>query len=290
MENILEIHKLRKEYEEFVLDSIDWKIPRGYITGLIGPNGAGKTTTIKLVLNLIKKDNGTVRVFGTDHIDNEVEIKNRIGYVGEEQPFYENKSAVWTGKFVSHFFDNWDMEGYLSLLENFQIPAKKNIRKYSKGMRVKLAMAMALSHHADLIILDEPTAGLDPVIRREILEHLRDLADDTGITVLISSHITDDIERTADFVTYLIKGRIALTASKDDLQSNWKKIHFSKDTLGRTLVDSLEKVEDHMFGCSGITREYLSLKDKLDSGIAGGDIKVETLGLDDILIFLAQEK
>ena len=289
MENILEIEKLRKEYEEFILDSIDWSIPRGYILGLIGPNGAGKTTTIKLIMNHIRKNSGTVKIFGIDHAENEIEIKNRIGYVGEEQPFYENKSAVWTGKFASHFFKRWDMEKYLGLLENFQIPPKKWIRKYSKGMRVKLSMAMALSHGADLIILDEPTAGLDPVIRRDILDLLRRLTDDEGITVVISSHITDDLERIADFITYMIKGRIALTAAKDDLQSNWKKIHFTKEALDQSAIDSLEKVEDHMFGCSGITRNYPSLKDSLASGLAGGDIKVESLGLDDILIALVKE-
>lgn len=289
MDNALEIKKLRKEYEEFVLDSIDWNIPRGFVTGLIGPNGAGKTTTIKLVMNLIKRDGGQIMAFGADSAENETGIKNRIGYVGEEQPFYENKSALWTGKFVSHFFKRWDMERYLSLLEEFQIPGKKWIRKFSKGIRVKLSMAVALSHGAELIILDEPTSGLDPVVRREILDLLRKMADEEGTSILISSHITDDLERIADFVTYMIEGRIVLNDAKDELQSNWKKIHFVKGTLERKVVDTLINVEDHKFGCSGITNNYPSIGDSLAGGLASGDIKVESMGLDDILIALAGE-
>ncbi len=237
MENILEIKKLRKEYDEFVLDSIDWNIPKGYITGLIGPNGAGKTTTIKLILNHIKADSGLVTVFGKDHTYDEIAIKNRIGYVGEEQYFYDSKSANWTGKFVSHFFQKWDMEKYHKYLDDFQIPRKKMIRKFSKGMKVKLSMAIALSHKADLIILDEPTSGLDPIVRRDVLDLLRKITDEGNITVVISSHITDDIERIADFITYMINGQIAKTASKDDLQANWKKIHFTKDSIDQKIID-----------------------------------------------------
>ncbi|MCJ7579693.1 MAG: ABC transporter ATP-binding protein [Candidatus Aminicenantes bacterium] len=290
MKTILEIKKLRKEYDEFVLDSIDWNIPEGFITGLIGPNGAGKTTTIKLILNQIEADSGFIKIFGKDHTYDEIAIKNRIGYVGEQQYFYESKSANWTGKFVSHFFSQWDMEKYHKLLDDFQIPQKKMIRKFSKGMKVKLSMAIALSHHADLIILDEPTSGLDPIVRREVLDLLRKITDEENTTVVISSHITDDIERIADFITYMIKGRIAKTASKDDLRDNWKKIHFIKDSIDQKVIESLENIEDHMFGCSAITKEYIKIKDALIQGVASGDIKVESLGLDDILISLVKEK
>ncbi len=290
MENILEIKKLRKEYDEFVLDSIDWNIPKAYITGLIGPNGAGKTTTIKLIMNHIEADSGQVSVFGKDHTHDEITIKNRIGYVGEEQYFYDTKNANWTGKFVSHFFHRWDMEKYHKFLDDFQIPRNKRIKKFSKGMKVKLSMAIALSHNADLIILDEPTSGLDPIVRRDVLDLLRKITDEEGTTVLISSHITDDIERIADFITYMINGRIAKFASKDDLQSNWKKIHFTKDSLDQKVSDSLKSVEDHMFGCTGITDDYLKIKETLSQGLTSGDIKVESLGLDDILISLVKEK
>jgi len=290
MTNIIQIKDLKKEYEEFILESISWSIPKGYIMGLIGPNGAGKTTTIKLIMNLIQADDGEIRVFGLDHIQAEKEIKNRIGYVGEEQYFYDYRSANWTGKFVSHFYKQWDMELYHSLLEQFELPKKKMIRKYSKGMKVKLSLAIALSHKPELIILDEPTAGLDPVIRRDVCDLLQNITQDGEKTVLISSHITDDIARIADYITYMIKGRIARTAAKDDLLDNWKKIHFTKGSLDQQTIASLEKVEDHMFGSSGITKDYLAIKDKLEQGLASGDIKVESVGLDDILISLVKDK
>jgi ABC-2 type transport system ATP-binding protein len=290
MNNALKIRNLRKEYEEFVLDDISWDVPQGYITGLIGPNGAGKTTTIKLIMNLIKSDGGEVKVLGLDHIDNDLEIKNRVGYVGEEQFFYEHRSANWTGKFVSHFFTDWDMERYQELLEEFEIPRKKMIRKFSKGMRVKLSLAIALSHNPDLIILDEPTAGLDPIIRRDVLDFLQSITQNGDKSVLISSHITDDIARIADIITYMINGRIALTATKDDLLSNWKKIHFSKGALNPKILENLEQVEDHAFGGSGVTRDFLKIKDSLSQGLTNGNIKTENVGLDDILISLVKEQ
>jgi ABC-2 type transport system ATP-binding protein len=288
MEHILEINKLRKEYTEFVLDDIDWKVPKGYVMGLIGPNGAGKTTTIKLIMNLIESDGGRVKVFGLDNIQNEKQIKNKIGYVGEEQYFYDHKSAAWTGEFVSHFYDKWDRERYQSLLEKFQIPPKKRIKKFSKGMKVKLSLAIALSHNPELIMLDEPTSGLDPIIRREVIDFLKTFTQDNDKTVILSSHITDDISRIADYITYMINGRIVMTESKDALLSNWKKIHFMPESLDKSVIDRLESVESHMFGSSSLTKNYPAIQDALAPGLASGDIKVESVGLDDILIALVK--
>ena len=288
MDNILKITNLRKEYEEFVLDNISWNISKGYITGLIGPNGAGKTTTIKLIMNLIKSDGGKVDVFGLDHVADDIEIKNRVGYVGEEQFFYEHHGAHWTGKFVSHFYSDWDMDRYQKLLDEFEIPRKKMIRKFSKGMRVKLSLAIALSHNPELIILDEPTAGLDPIIRRDVLDFLQSITQNGDKSVLISSHITDDLARIADMITYMINGRIALSSAKDDLMANWKKIHFSKGAVDPKALESLEQVEDHAFGGSGITRDYPEIKESLSQGLETGNIKVENVGLDDILISLVK--
>ncbi|MDH4220214.1 MAG: ABC transporter ATP-binding protein [Candidatus Aminicenantes bacterium] len=288
MEHILEINKLIKMYPEFILDEIDWNVPKGYVMGLIGPNGAGKTTTIKLIMNLIESDGGHVKVFGLDNIQNEKQIKNKIGYVGEEQYFYDHKSAAWTGEFVSHFYDKWDGEKYQSLLEQFEIPPKKRIRKFSKGMKVKLSLAIALSHNPELIMLDEPTSGLDPIIRREVIDFLKSSTEENDKTVILSSHITDDISRIADYITYMINGRIVMTESKDALLSNWKKIHFTPDSLDKSIIDKLESVESHMFGSSGLTKNFSAIQDVLAPGLASGDIKVESVGLDDILITLVK--
>jgi ABC-2 type transport system ATP-binding protein len=288
MEYILETNKLRKEYPEFILDDIDWKVPNGYVTGLIGPNGAGKTTSIKLIMNLIASDGGQVKVFGLDNIQNEKHIKNKIGYVGEEQYFYDHQSARWTGEFVSHFYDKWDTKRYQILLEQFGLPPKKRIKKYSKGMKVKLSLAIALSHDPELILLDEPTSGLDPVIRREVIDFLKTFTDENEKTVILSSHITDDISRIADYISYMISGQIVMTDSKDALLSDWKKIHFTAGSLDKSVIDKLEQVENHTFGSSGLTRDYPAVQDVLEPGLASGDIKVENVGLDDILIALVK--
>jgi ABC-2 type transport system ATP-binding protein len=285
MKNAVEIKNLRKEYSEFILENIYLDIPAGYITGIIGPNGAGKTTTIKLIMGLISRDKGDVEVLGLDNLLNEIEIKNRVGYIGEEQYFYELHSACWTGNFVSHFYKNWDADKFDNLLKKFELPLKKRIKNYSKGMKVKLSLAIAFSHEPEIIILDEPTSGLDPVIRREILDYLQEFTQ-SGRTVIISSHITDDITRIADYVAYMIQGKIRLFESKDTLLSDWKRIHIKKAALNQEIITDLENIEKHMFGISGVTKNYFKIKDKLSEGLSSGDIKIENVGLDDILISL----
>lgn len=289
MDHVVELREVRKEYKEFVLDGISWQIPKGCIMGLIGPNGAGKTTTIKIIMNLIRADGGKVSLFGLDYRRNEKEIKNRIGYVGEEQYFYEDRTVAWTGRFVSRFYRNWDTNTFSRLLNEFQISGTKKVKELSKGMRVKLSIALALSHNPELIILDEPTAGLDPVVRRELLDLLRKISSKNK-SVIISSHITDDIARTADYITYLLEGRISLIEQKDELLSNWKKIHFLTGTLDNGISSSFFNIETSMFGSSGITNSYLSIKDDLAEGIRKEDIKVENVGLDDILICFVKRR
>lgn len=288
MEPIVQIKGLRKKYQEFILNDITLDVPKGYVTGVIGPNGAGKTTTIKLIMNLIRSDAGKVTVFGLEHTQNEKDIKNRIGYVGEEQFFYEHRSAKWTGKFVSHFYSNWDQDTYEKFLQEFELPPKKWIRKYSKGMKVKLSLAIALSHNPELIILDEPTAGLDPIIRREVLDLLQKITIEENKSVIISSHITDDIARIADYITYMINGNIVVFAAKDELLGDWKRIHFKKGSLDESIVNTLENVQSQMFGSTGITRNYSEIKDSLNPGLNSGEIKLENVDLDDILISMVK--
>ena len=285
MDSILEISELKKEYKEFSLKSISLTLPEGYIMGLIGPNGAGKTTTIKLIMNLIRADGGEVTVFRKPYRGNEKSIKNDIGYVGEEQYYYEDRTVAWTAGFVSKFFNSWDRNTFSTLLNDFELSGTKKVKELSKGMRVKLSLAIALSHHPKLIILDEPTAGLDPVVRRDVLELLRRVtADDPAKSVIISSHITDDIERIADSVTYLIDGSIALTGEKDELLANWKKIHFRSGVLPEQTRETLFSVEENVFGSSGVTRDFAAIRPALEEGVRRDDVRIENMGLDDILI------
>jgi ABC-2 type transport system ATP-binding protein len=289
MEPILEIKDLRKEYKEFSLNSLSLSLPEGYIMGLIGPNGAGKTTTIKLIMNLIRADGGEITVFGKHYRGNEKLIKNDIGYVGEEQYFYEDRSVAWTGRFVAKFFRGWELNTFSTLLSEFELSSTKKVKELSRGMRVKLSLAIALSHNPKLIILDEPTAGLDPVVRRDVLELLRRVtAEDPGKSVIISSHITDDIERIADSVTYLIDGKIALSGEKDELLANWKKIHYRAGALPGKAAKELLTIEENVFGSSGVTRDFGAIRDVLDEGVKKDDIRIENMGLDDILITLVR--
>jgi ABC-2 type transport system ATP-binding protein len=287
-ENILEITNLHKRYKGFTLDGISLNLPKGYIMGLIGPNGAGKTTTIKILMNMVKRNSGDVQVFGLDPQKDAKKIKNRVGYLGEEQYFYGNKTVAWTGNFVSSFYDAWDTNMFQSLMTSFGLSRTKKTRELSKGMKVRFSLALALSHQPDLLILDEPTAGLDPVIRREVLELLGKKSKSEGKSVIISSHITDDIMRTADLVAFLIQGKIVLTSEKDELLSNWKRIHYKKGALDSHIVNSLTRQKDHAFGSSGVTDRYLDIKDSLVQGITEGVIKIENINLDDILISLVK--
>ena len=288
-DTILEVKNLRKEYREFALRDISLSLPKGSIMGIIGPNGAGKTTTIKIIMNMLQAKSGDVRLFGLNYKQHEREIKNRIGYVGEEQYFYQNKTIRWTEKFVSAFYRDWDSDLFARLLEEFQLTRTKKVKELSKGMKVKLSFAVALSHHPDLLILDEPTAGLDPVIRREILDLLLTKSQDEDKSVILSSHITDDITRIADYIAFMINGRIEIADTKDHLLSNWKKIHFKNGTLTDEIGSKLLSISKQMFGSAGLTDRYLALRPLLEKGIGSQDIVVENVNLDDILISLVKE-
>jgi len=288
MKNALTIEHLRKEYKEFVLEDVSLELPEGMILGLIGPNGAGKTTTIKCLMSFLQPDGGRMDVLGCDPKTQSREIKDRVGYVGEEQHFYAQHTPSWTGRFVSHFYSHWDTALYQELLGRFNIPPKRKISKLSRGTKVKLTLAIALAHHPELILLDEPTSGLDPIVRREILDHLLETVREGGRSVLISSHITDDIEKIADLITYIIDGRIVLSASKDDLLASWKKIQYLPGSLDPAVIDSLLQREDNMFGSSGITDNFPQLSGSLAAEIERGNIIIENVGLDDILIQLTR--
>jgi ABC-2 type transport system ATP-binding protein len=284
MDKVLEANGLRKVYRTFTLDDVSLEIPKGTILGLIGPNGSGKTTTIRMLMKMARPDAGSIRIFGLGLDAHEREIKNRVGYVGEEQIYYMNKKVSWTGRFVSQYFDKWDQDLFDRLIGEFGIDRSQKVGKLSKGMKVKLSFAIAFSHHPELLILDEPTAGLDPVIRREMLERLLAFRDDKDGSVFISSHITDDIVRIADHVAFIVDGRVAIHAEKDEILSDWKRLHFRPGAIDGEIVTGLKCVEAHAFGSTGVTNRYRELEEKISSAVSAGDVKVENVSLDDVLI------
>lgn len=216
-ENAIEIKNLTKKYDGFTLDDISFCVPKGSIMGFIGQNGAGKSTTIKAILNIIKTDGGQISLLGMDHLKDETAAKEQIAAVFDECPFHDSFKAKQLSIMFKGLYENWDEELFYSYLDRFNLPRNKKIGKFSKGMKMKIQIATALSHGAKLLIMDEATTGLDPVVRNEILDIFREyLSDDTN-SVLMSSHITSDLDKIADCVTFIDKGKLLLTGYKDDI-------------------------------------------------------------------------
>jgi len=217
MNNILEIENLVKNYPGFSLNNIKFSIPQGTIVGLIGENGAGKTTTINLILNEIKRDGGKIKIFGKDNIQYEREIKDKIGIVFDDCYFPDLFNVFELERFLKPIYTSWQSSTYREYIERFELPNNKPIKDYSKGMKVKLSFAVALSHRPKFLILDEATSGLDPVMRDEILDVLLEFVQDESHSVLFSSHITNDLEKIADYIAFLHKGKLVFYKPKDEL-------------------------------------------------------------------------
>lgn len=219
MKNILELQQVSKAFPKsgFVLDQLTFSLPYGAICGFVGENGAGKTTTIGCILNTVKKDSGTVKLFGAEMPDTDTAVWEKIGVVYDG----DNFPGFWTAKQLAQvmagLYEQWDDALFQRYLDDFRLPAKQKIKHYSKGMTMKLALAAALSHHPQLLILDEATSGLDPVMRDEMLDIFLGFVQDESHSILLSSHITSDLEKVADYITFIHDGRLLMTASKNDL-------------------------------------------------------------------------
>lgn len=243
-EIILEVNNLCKDYEKFHLRDISFKMERGRIMGLIGRNGAGKTTTMKAMLNMISRASGEVKYFGLDITGNERAIKQRIGYAGSQKYWYQRRKIKDIAEITLGFFEKGDMEMFRRCLDLFSIDPDKTPNELSEGMKVKLLIALALSHHAELLILDEPTSGLDPVSRDELLDVFRWLKEE-GVSILFSTHITSDLDKCADDITYIADGRMIASAPMAEYMAQCRE-----KGLGNTLEEimiSTEK-EDSLHG------------------------------------------
>ena len=286
----LEVEGLNKRYERFELKDVSFRIPRGYIMGFVGRNGAGKTTTIKCILDLIKGDSGTIRLFGEDQAINRIGVRDRIGYVSEESYFYEDMTAAWTGKFVSRFYSRFDAKRFAGWLNRFQVDPGKKIKELSRGMKVKLSLALALSHEPELLILDEPTSGLDPVIRNELLQVFLELIQDERCTVFFSSHISSDMEKIADYITLLDNGRVLLTSAKHELLDKWTIVKADNRFRSRELDTMLTGIKATDFGYSGIVQDPVRFRRMFSAAFPGSDFKTERLTIDELLLRLTREE
>ena len=236
MHDALTISGLTKTYNDFVLDGVSFSVPSGSIVGLIGENGAGKSTTISATLGLIQKEAGSVSVLGKEELDNE--IKEQVGVVFDGSNYPEVLSPRKLNRVLKNIYQSWDERAFLNLLKKLSLPIDKPIKQYSRGMKMKLAISAALSHNSKLLILDEATSGLDPVIRDDILDILLDFVQDENHSVLVSSHITSDLEKVADYITFLHKGKLIFTHEKDELVDNYGIL-----SCGAAVFDTLDKSE-----------------------------------------------
>ena len=223
MDNILELHQVCKTFPRtnFTLDHVSFSIPYGSIMGFVGENGAGKTTTIGCVLNTVSKDSGTIKIFGKELADTDTELKEKIGVVYDG----DNFPAYWTAEQLSDvmqgLYANWDNDLFKKYLNDFRLLPNQKIKSYSRGMTMKLAVAAALSHHPQLLILDEATSGLDPIMRDDMLDVFLEFVQDENHSILLSSHITSDLEKISDYITFIHNGKLIMAASKNDLVYNF---------------------------------------------------------------------
>lgn len=282
MNNVLEINNITKDYKKFKIDNISFNLPKGYIMGFIGANGAGKTTTIKLILNMIKRDSGEIKVFGLDNIREEERIKEQIGVVFDECYYLEDWTLNDVEKAVSIFYKNWNSSIYEKYLKEFNLARDKKVKDLSRGMRMKLMIAVAFSHEAKLLILDEPTSGLDSVARDEFLDILRDYIEDEEKSVIFSSHITSDIEKIADYITYINNGKIIFTGEKDEFLEKYCIIKGGKEDITESQKKEIIGLRMHSTGFEGL----IELKKAVGFS---SKVIIEKASLDEIMIYMNKE-
>lgn len=277
--NAIEINNLSKSYPGFELRDINLTLPTGAIMGLVGENGAGKSTTIKLIMNAISRDSGSVKVLGVDNLSSEfIAVKEDIGVVLDEAYFPEVLTPENVGKVMKNTYRNWDDECYYNFLNRFRLPEKKAFKDFSRGMKMKLAIAVAISHKPKLLILDEATSGLDPIVRDEILDIFNDFTRDETHSVLLSSHIVSDLEKICDYIAFVHNGKLLFCEEKDKLLEEYAIIKMSKDDFEKMPKEAVKGKKISKYGV-----EALVLK-----AAVSNTFSTEYTTLEDIILFLAR--
>ncbi len=277
--NAIEIHGLCKAYPGFQLENLELTLPQGCILGLVGENGAGKSTTIKLMLDMIQKDKGSIFLLGQDNQKNFSLTKEDIGVVLDEVGIPGCLHPLQVGKIMGSMFRNWDESLYRSYLQRFSLPEKKKFSDFSRGMKMKLGIAVALSHGAKLLILDEATSGLDPVVRDEILDIFNEFTRDETHSILLSSHIVSDLEKICDYVAFLHKGKLLLYEEVDALRQQYGLLHCTADQLQALPEDSIVGKKLSPYGA-----QVLVKRQGLPEGLSLSPVDIEQL-----FIFMTKE-
>lgn len=278
-ENAIEIKNLCKQYDGFALKNVEFFVPKGCIMGFIGQNGAGKTTTIRAILNMLNLDSGDIHILGYDYREEEQQAKEDIGVVFDEMGFHKVLSPIQLNKMFRGIYKNWEEKTFFDCLERFGLPARKKVGKFSRGMQMKLQIAVALSHRARLLIMDEPTSGLDPVVRNEILDAFLGFVEDEDHSILLSSHITSDLERIADYITFIHQGKILLSDERITILENHGLLKCSREDAA--IVDESNIVGKRLsrFGAELLVKDKEQCKRKYPK------LLLEDVNLEEIMLF-----
>lgn len=278
--NAIEIHGLRKTYDGFQLGPLDLTLPSGCIMGLIGENGAGKSTTIQLILDMIQRDGGTITLLGKDNHENLRLTKEEIGVVLDEVGVSGCLTPAQVGNVMKHIYQQWDEAAYTGYLCKFSLPENKAFKTFSRGMKMKLGIAVALSHHAKLLILDEATSGLDPVVRDEVLDCFAEFTREEDHSILISSHIVSDLEKLCDYIAFLHKGKLLLCEEKDVLYEQYGIVHCTAERLAELDAAAIIGQKQNAYGVEALVKRTAIPR----------DWEIRPVDIEQLFIFMAKER
>ncbi|KOP68080.1 sodium ABC transporter ATP-binding protein [Bacillus sp. FJAT-18019] len=281
--NAIEIRNLTKAYPLFKVEDVSLDVKQGYITGLIGPNGVGKSTLIKMMLGIVRPDSGSVKILGCEMPKHEIDIKQHVGIVSDDCFYYEHLSIRDTMKMISPFYKNWDNKRFHSYLDQFELSPKKKVQDLSKGMKIKLSLALALSHEAELLIMDEPTSGLDPIFRREMLDLLTDVMQDERNTIIFSTHITTDLDRIADYITFINRGKLVFHEAKEEVFEKYVLVKGDRQLLDQDIRGTFIGIRETPVGFEGL----LDNKEEAEQ-LFGRYAVLDQPSLEDIMYFTAK--
>lgn len=282
MANVIEIRNLNKRYKDFWLKNISLSVPAGSVMGLIGENGAGKSTLIESILNMTECEYEEMMVFGKDIREYEKEIKEDIAVIFDNTHYNLNFSPVFIGKMLEKVYQRWDMNLYYEYLEQFGIPKKKKLKEFSRGMKMKLEFAIAFSHDAKLLILDEATSGLDPVFRDEMLEILRAYTEEENHTILISSHITSDLDKIADYIAYIHDGELLFVKNYDEVHENYGILNCNREMLEALDPDDVIAYRKETYSYKVMVKNRFEIQKNIK------DLEIERASIEDVMLYYAK--
>lgn len=282
MANVIEIRNLNKRYKDFWLKNISLSVPAGSVMGLIGENGAGKSTLIESILNMTECEYEEMMVFGKDIREYEKEIKEDIAVIFDNTHYNLNFSPVFIGKMLEKVYQRWDMNLYYEYLEQFGIPKKKKLKEFSRGMKMKLEFAIAFSHDAKLLILDEATSGLDPVFRDEMLEILRAYTEEENHTILMSSHITSDLDKIADYIAYIHNGELLFVKNYDEVHENYGILNCNREMLEALDPDDVIAYRKETYSYKVMVKNRFEIQKNIK------DLEIERASIEDVMLYYAK--